>query len=99
MYTANTPVLAVVCQVRAYSSIYRICISSGTAVYNQQERRRANDVCTPQYSVSISCCFVVVVVGGGGGGGGVCVMLSALYVVFYRWCCFVVVVVFVFVDV
>ena len=42
MYTANTPVPIVVYQVHIIR--YKICISSGTAVYNQYERRQASNV-------------------------------------------------------
>ena len=43
------------------------------------ERRRASDICMPQYSLCMRCCFVVVVFGGG--GGGVC-MMSVMYISF-----------------
>ena len=42
MYTANTPAPTVVVY-QVHILRYRICISSGTAVYNQYERRRASD--------------------------------------------------------
>ena len=70
MYTLNTPVPRVVYQI--YIFRYKICISSGTAVYNQYERRRASDGGRAIY-VHRNTAHVP---------GAALLLLSALYVVF-----------------
>ena len=65
MYTANTPVPAVAYHVHIvrytrYISALVLLLCTTKARTAAGERRRARDVCTPQYSICTWCCFVVV---------------------------------------